>query len=260
MRIAHVSDFHVFSGDTAPRLIRPDIVPVIRKIMENLAAFSPAIDACMFTGDMTSHGTPEEYALLRTLLKALPMPWFAIPGNHDARETFREAFSDLFPFEDEKFLHYETAFRNIRILALDTLAPGSDGGGLCEKRLAWFEAKARRPHDGPTLILMHHQPYWTGINFHDGIGLNSGKEEFGKLVASLGGRASILCGHIHRPSSCIWNGAFAAIAGSPAFNLELYLQPGRNEPPLADEPYAYFVHTMNEETGEFASSPRYVDV
>lgn len=258
MRIAHVSDFHVFVAGEAPPLVRPDIVPAVRSIVADVAAFSPALDACMLTGDLAGTGTPEEYALLRELLSPLPMPWFAIPGNHDAREPFRMAFKDLFPFEDEEFLHYEAEFQGIRILALDTVDPGSNGGGLCQKRLAWFKRKVETPFDGLTLILMHHQPYWTGINYHDSIGLNFGKEHFGALVASLRGRARILCGHIHRPSTSLWNGAFAAIGGSPAFTIDLYLQPDRADPPLVDNPYAYFVHTLNRRTGEFAVSPRYM--
>ncbi len=259
MLIAHISDFHIFTETSETSLVRPDIIPVVRRIIDDVAAFRPAVDAVMLTGDLADGGTMADYATVRELLKPLPMPFFAVPGNHDKREAFRAAFADLFPFEDGRFALYETEFRGIRILGFDTLTEPGPGGALCRERLAWIERKLSQPWEGATILLMHHAPYLTGIRFLDGIGLASGRRELGEIVARYKGELRILAGHIHRPSQCCWNGALVTIAGSAAFKIELDLHPdhGSLEPPQADEPYAYFIHHVDV-SGDVAVHPRYV--
>lgn len=260
MLIAHLSDFHLFAGTDVPPLIRPDIVSVVEKIVADLAAFPQPLDACMLTGDLAGNATAEDYRLLRKILAPLTMPVFPVPGNHDAREPFRQAFADCLPLEDDTFLHYETRLGPLRILALDTmLNDGGPGGELCPRRLRWVSDKLAAPFDGVTYILMHHAPYVCGVAFLDGIGLVGGREEFGRLIAGTRSEVRILCGHIHRPSCTCWNGAFAMVGGSPAFTIELDLSGSEEEPLLEDAPYAYFIHSLNA-SGEFAVSPRYVSL
>lgn len=260
MRIAHISDFHLFAGANVPPLIRPDIVSAVEKIIADMAAFPQPFDACMLTGDLAGHAVIEDYLLLRKLLLPLDMPVFPVPGNHDAREPFREAFADWLPFEDDIFLHYETRIGPLRVIALDTMLNGEgDGGELCPRRLQWAAGKLAAPFDGVTYVLMHHPPYTTGVTYLDGIGLVRGREEFGRMIAAAPGEVRILCGHIHRPSCTCWNGAFAMVGGSPAFTIELDLSGSPIEPSLENAPYAYFIHSLDE-SGEFAVSPRYVDI
>src|SRR3546814_10521996 len=45
--------------------------------------------------------TPEEYARFREIAAALNAPLYAIPGNHDGRETMRAAFTDA-PWRSEE--------------------------------------------------------------------------------------------------------------------------------------------------------------
>lgn len=258
MLIAHLSDFHVFAGPK-PDLVRPDIVQVMEKIVADVAAFRPRIDACMLTGDLAGNAVPEDYQLLRKLLVPLPMPIFAIPGNHDARAPFRAAFQDILPFEDGPFLHYETKFEDIRILALDTLIENGVGGALCPERLDWVRRKLAVPYDGIIYLLMHHASYISGVRYLDGIDLIEGREEFGQIIAASENKPRILCGHIHRPSVTRWNGAFAMVGGSPAFTVELDLAGGEEEPALENAPYSYFIHHLDR-SGDFAISPRFVAI
>ncbi len=258
MLIAHLSDFHVFAG-AKPDLIRPDIARVVGRIVADVAAFRPAIDLCLLTGDLAGNAVPEDYELLRRLLEPLPMPFFAIPGNHDARAPFREAFRGILPFGDGPFLHYEARFRDLRILALDTLDENATGGRLCPERLEWIREKLDAPFAGITYLLMHHAPYTSGVRFLDDIDLTEGREEFAALVRAAEPKPRILCGHIHRPSVSCWNGAFAMVGGSPAFTIELDLAGGAEEPALEEAPCAYFVHHLDE-SGDFAVSPRFVAI
>ncbi|MET0743090.1 MAG: phosphodiesterase [Microvirga sp.] len=259
MLIAHISDFHVFAQSPETSLVRADAAQAAARVVADLAAFRPALDAVMFTGDLTDGGSAADYALLRDLLAPLAVPVFVVPGNHDKRATLREAFAGSIPFADPDFLHYEVAFGALRILALDTLVEGRVEGRLCSRRLAWIEERLSRAGTQPMCIIMHHPPFPTGIGALDRMSLVEGADALGRLVASRSTGVRILCGHIHRPVHGVWNGAYAAIAGSPAFQVGLDLDPDADEPGPLHEPYAYFVHRLGAD-GSFSVHTRYVRI
>jgi Icc protein len=255
--IGHLSDFHLFAKKPDTQLIRPDIADVLRRIFADVAAFEPAIDVVVLTGDLTDGGTAEDYALLRELLAPLSARVLAIPGNHDLRGNFRRAFSDILPFEEGEPAQYEVIHGGVRFLALDTVIENSVKGRLCPLRLAWVEKKLAEPFAGHTTILMHHPPNESGLTFFDHIGLGEGREELGRMIASHRGKLNIMCGHIHRPTQAMWNGAFVAVAGSPAFQTDLDLRLRAVDPTVVDIPYAYFIYNAAG-SGLFSVHPRYV--
>ena len=53
MLITHLSDFHLFTKTPESSLVRPDIVDVLRRIVADVSAFRPAVDAVVLTGDLT---------------------------------------------------------------------------------------------------------------------------------------------------------------------------------------------------------------
>src|SRR5207244_13210507 len=123
----------------------------------------PSPDAIVSTGDLVESGEPEEYEHLRALLAPLRMPVFAIPGNHDAREPMRQAFGGDGYLPAQGFLNYVIEDYPLRIIGLDTLIPGEGGGVLCPDRLRWLDEILARATERPTLVMMHHPPFVTGI-------------------------------------------------------------------------------------------------
>lgn len=243
MLIAHLSDFHVFSRLPETPHVRTDIASVVERIVADVAAFRPSIDAVMITGDVADGGSAEDYALVRRLLAPLRMPVYVVPGNHDRRDTLRSAFADRQDFQPGPFLNFTARLGPLRIVGLDSQVPGRVEGRLCAERLAWAARALAELHAARTLILMHHPPFVTGMGAVDAATLVEGAEELGILVAAQPGPVSLLCGHVHRPVQTVWNGAFAAIAGSPAFQQQLVF--GLPEdPPTVREPYAYFIHDL----------------
>ena len=75
--------------------------------------------------------------------------------------------------------------------------PARVGGELCADRLSWLDATLAAAPDVPTLILMHHPPFLTGIAHMDRIGL-TGRDEFAAIAARHPQIQAILCGHVHR--------------------------------------------------------------
>ena len=248
MLIAQITDTHIKApGKLAYR--RVDTGAMLRAAVEHLAALPTQPDLIVHTGDLVDFGTPEEYAYLRSMLSPLRTELIVIPGNHDERSAFASAFRDAAYVPQSGFLHFCIRRGPLAIVGLDTLVPGQGGGALCAERLAWLEDTLRANSDVPTLVLMHHPPFETGIAHMDAIGL-SGREEFAAVVSGHPQIQAILCGHVHRPTSTLVGGRLAMISPSVAHQVALDLSP---DGPSAFrlEPPGYMLHRWN--AGRLAS-------
>jgi 3',5'-cyclic AMP phosphodiesterase CpdA len=259
MLIAHISDFHVFADRPETKMVRLDAEAAARKVVDDIARFQPRLDAVMFTGDLVDGGSARDYALLTDILSPIEVPVVMVPGNHDRRTALRTAFSGRLPFEDGRFLNYETHLGALRVLALDTLIEGHTEGALEPESLDWLGERLARQHAGPTLIAMHHPPFPSGMEALDRMALVGGRAEMAEMVRSFKGPLAILAGHIHRPYKALWNGAYCAVGGSPAFQIDLDLAPSEREPGVVEEPYAYYVYRLDAEGG-LAAHRRFVTI
>jgi 3',5'-cyclic AMP phosphodiesterase CpdA len=192
-------------------------------------------DVTIVTGDLVDHGEAAEYDHFRHLLAPLRMPVFVIAGNHDSRAPLRAAFGTDGYLPPDGFLHYTVEDYPLRLVALDTSIPGENGGTLCEERLGWLDRTLAAAPDRPTLVLMHHPPFATGITFMDGYGL-ANIPALAEIVARHSQIERIACGHLHRAIERRFAGTVAGTAPSAAHQLHLDLRPGarlhfRFEPP-----------------------------
>lgn len=258
MIIAQITDFHIRPrGRLAYRVV--DTAAYLARAVAVLNALDPAPDVVVATGDLADFGRPEEYDLLRELLSPLAMPVYLVPGNHDDRDRLREAFRDGGYFPEAGFLQYAIEEHPLRILALDTLIPGKPGGLLCEERLGWLDRMLGAQPDRPTVVIMHHPPFRTGIVGMDAMGL-SGAQQLAAVLARHPQVSRVLCGHLHRPIAApIGPHAFASTAPSTAHQVALDFRPNA----AADfimEPPGYQLHLWHGDTvvshtaviGEFA--------
>lgn len=257
MLIAHISDFHLFAHAPETSLVRPDVLEACRKVVADLATLTPALDAVLFTGDLTDGGSDDDYLLLQQTLKAIVVPVLVVPGNHDRRAALRRSFGPKIPFAEGPNLNYEFRLPGTRVLALDTLVEGRISGALSDDQLEWLADKLSAPSKELTLLIMHHPPFPSGIVPLDRMALVEGREQLAAIVAGYRGPLRIHAGHIHRPLQTMWNGVLCAIGGSPAFQHSLALGPNAEEPGATDEPYAYFLHQING-ADNVSVHPRYV--
>jgi 3',5'-cyclic AMP phosphodiesterase CpdA len=237
MLIAQISDPHIvaagklFRGPvqgTAPDAERIshefDTAAYLAQAVAALNALVPKPDIAVATGDLVDHGAPEEYEHLRDLLAPLQMPVFVIPGNHDAREPLRQAFRADGYFPAAGFLQYAIEEYPLRLVALDTLVEGKGGGELCHERLSWLDRTLAAQPSRPTVVLMHHPPFPTGITYMDNHGLDNAAG-LAEIVARHPQIERILCGHLHRAIDCRFAGTVAGTAPSTAHQVRLNLIP-----------------------------------
>jgi Icc protein len=237
--IAQITDTHLkLPGRLAYRQV--DTAQAMRACVDHLLALDPQPDLIVHTGDLTDLGYPEEYAHLREMLAPLTTPILAVPGNHDDREVMRAAFAAEGYLPRQGFLHYAVERGPLRFIGLDTLVPGQVGGELCAERLTWLDTTLAGKPDVPTLILMHHPPFLTGIAHMDRIGLE-GRDGFADIVRRHSQVEAILCGHVHRVIRASVGGRPAMIGPSPAHQVALDLRP---EGPSAFmlEPPGFMLH------------------
>lgn len=212
----------------------------LRKAVRLLNAIEPRPDVVVATGDLVESGKRKEYKRLREILDELKIPLFVIPGNHDRRETFREAFADHPYLPAEGPLQYAIDGYPVRLIGLDTTVEDDAGGTLDGVRLTWLNETLAQAPRTPTLIFMHHPPFQTGIPILDDLGFH-GREEFGALVERHPQIERILCGHIHRSMQVRWHGTIASSAASTAFQFVLELR-DRNRIGIAREPPGFALH------------------
>ncbi len=245
MLIAHFSDMHVKANDQLA-FGEVDTGGALERCVNHINLLDPTPELVLITGDLAFDGEVQEYATLRAHLSVLDAPYFLIPGNHDRRERLRKAFADL-PYlpKETEFLHYVVDDFALRLIALDTVQPGAIGGTLCDERLRWLKHQLSTNSTKPTIIVMHHPPFKTGIKHMDGTGFENA-DALADIVSRNNQICLILCGHIHRPIQTKWCGVPTMIAPATAHQVSLELRSGERATRIM-EPPAIYLHLWGPE-------------
>jgi 3',5'-cyclic AMP phosphodiesterase CpdA len=257
MLIAQITDLHVMpKGQLAYG--RVDTAGMLRNAVAHLNRLDPRPDAVVITGDLADRGEPSAYQHMREILAALELPWYVITGNHDRTDNFRAAFADqpYLPREGE-FIQYVIDDYPLRIVAVDSVIPGQIHGRLCEKRLAWLDEKLSEQPQRPTLVLMHHPPFATGLPHFDAVYMTdvAGLE---RVIARHPQVERLLCGHVHRAIQLRFGGTIASACPSTAHQVAADFRPYGADSFTLEPPgfqlhrwngTALFSYTMN--VGEF---------
>jgi len=243
MILAQISDLHILEpGKKLSGMI--DTAACLSKAVLCIGRLNPQPDALLITGDLVNVGSIEEYEHLRTLLSPLKMPIYLIPGNHDNRDMLRKVFPKLSYLPTTGALHYTIETLPVRIIALDTTVPGKGSGALDDAALAWLATRLNEAPKKPTLIMMHHPPFATGIEFMDVMGLNDGVDEFARLITSHSNVERILCGHVHRAVEARVGNAVAMICPATCHQIPLALSTEDREG-FTLEPPGFRLHLWN---------------
>ncbi len=253
MLIAQITDMHVKpEGEMLSGAL--DSHGALAAAIARINGLDTLPDLLLATWDQTADGTPGEYRALRDLLSGLAMPYLLLAGNHDIRENLRDAFADQ-PWEDGKFLLYAVDDWPVRVIALDTVIPGEHGGRLCPGRCRWLHDKLAEASDKPTIVMLHHPPFATGIGHMDRMGLEDASG-FADVVAANKQVIRILCGHVHRPIQTMFAGVPTSVAPATSFQVQLKLDDSESIQ-WTGEPPAFQLHAWTQ-AGGLVSHTAYV--
>lgn len=223
MLIAQFSDTHIkHPGQLAYG--RVGTADMLREALAHLHNLPQRPDLLVITGDLVDAGSAAEYEHLKSLLEPSDIPLVLIPGNHDERETLRAVFPDQPASELDGFWQFALSRPEwpLRIIGLDTVVPQQSGGLLCAQRLRWLDTTLSEATERPTLVLMHHPPFDTGIGHMDDIGLQ-GRDGFADILWHHPQVRLVVCGHLHRTIRSTVGGRAVMTAPSTAHTVQLDL-------------------------------------
>ena len=220
MKVIQVSDLHFVPPGT--RLFGIDPRERLAAAVQDINAKHADAQACLFTGDLADHGTPEAYGALRKVLSDLHLPYRLLIGNHDDRANFIDAFPEA-PLDENGFVQSVVQTSAGDLVLLDTHQAGTHAGTFCAARQAWLRARLSDAADRPVYIFMHHPPFDIGIPSLDRIRLLD-VENFAAAIEGADLR-HIFFGHVHRPVSGSWRGipysALRSVRGVAGRSLEV---------------------------------------
>lgn len=197
-RFLQLSDLHVVEeGARASGVLdtRGILTAAIDRLLSMRAALDP-LDAVLVSGDISDDGSADSYAFAKGELDRLGLPLCVVPGNHDAREPMRHAFSDLAEVPSSGPIDWVTTINGTLVVGLDTLVEGQGGGRLREDSLGLLRNALANTGAGPTVVMLHHPPIRTGIRFMDAIGLEN-TDALETVLADAKGDIILIAGHVH---------------------------------------------------------------
>lgn len=222
MRIVQLTDTHVVARGRGAYQDQIDTNGMLAKAIDRVNALRPRPDCVIITGDLTDHGTLDEYAELVRQLARLELPFYLVIGNHDHRETMVAALDYPHLAGVGPFVQYTVDHHPVRLVVLDSTSDVHHMGVFCETRRAWLEARLAEAPERPTIVALHHPPFDTGIAMMDaaGPGWAQGLVE---TLARYPNVERVLCGHIHRSIQTLAAGRLVSVCPSTAHQVTLDL-------------------------------------
>ncbi len=235
MRVAQITDTHI-------TLEVPSRAADLERCVGQINNLHPLPDLVIHTGDVSHNGLPEEYAVARTLLQQLKVPWFVLTGNKDNRDALIEAFPHCgsrragFPFAQYAVENFE-----VRIVCLDTLSEKSNKGDFCLDRLDNLKHMLDAEPERPTAIFMHH-PTFEVSTIPDPFQFVSRQnaEALSETIAQHGNVMSVFCGHVHRP----YMATIGSVPVQVMTAVALDLRKGKQEP-ITEKTPLYLLHELD---------------
>jgi 3',5'-cyclic AMP phosphodiesterase CpdA len=241
MHLVQISDTHI---DEPGRAVYGhfDTTAALSRTITAINALSPQPDLVLHTGDIASHGSVPRYEAFRDIMQALGAPWAILPGNHDDRDALRTVFgsTDMLPTTSD-FLQYVLDDYPVRIVCCDSVIVGEAPGEMCPERCAWLDAQLAAAPERPTIVALHHPPFYSGMTGTSAKGLKRGGADLAAVIKQHDQVVRVLAGHVHRPITAAFGGtiAFAGPTTCYPFGMDMGSARVLN---VVHEPPAFAVH------------------
>lgn len=144
-------------------------------------------------------------------------------------------------------LHYCVDEHPVRIIGLDSTVPGQHHGHLDRDGLEWLADTLATDSTKPTLLMLHHPPFVSGIDFMDQYRYFEGAD-LRAVVERVDNVEIVLCGHVHRSMLKRWANTVVCACPSTATEIDLSLTPSA-EPSSHGGPRGCMLHLWDEREG-----------
>lgn len=247
--VAQITDLHIGFDRDNPHEIN---VRRLNLVIDQLNAMRPKPSLLLVTGDLVEFGDDlDAYRHMRALVGRWEGPLVWAVGNHDDRANFRATLPEV-PADENGFVQYEVDHGGLRWIVLDTLDAGRHGGMICEQRAAWLEDRLASRTDVPTVLILHHPPVDTGIDWMSALSCEAWVQRLEAVLLPATQIVAMVSGHVHRPIATSFAGKPLSVCASTAPTLALDLEdidpahPDGRALILGENP-AYALHYWNGE-------------
>jgi len=217
--------------------------PVARFVaaIAGVAALGQRPDAVLVSGDLADHAAEDEYEQVCALLERIDAPAYVLPGNHDDRDALHRHFG--VPGAGGEPTQYAADLGPLRLIVVDTTVPGEDGGALDDQRLRWLDATLAEAPTAPTVVAMHHPPFFVGVPAWDAIVLApADRRRLGEVLGRHQQVQRVVAGHLHRAIGAELGGR--AVMSVPSTYVQGLLDFGATSLELSDDPPGFVVHAL----------------
>jgi len=159
MLILQISDTHISQPDpSVPHTL--ERITVLKNFVEHVSNMDEVPDLILHTGDVSQNGKPEEYEIVKSIMKDIAVPVFFALGNRDLDINLTKVLKDLGGAKLVKgFLIYSIEGFPVRLIAMDTQKRNDRVGTSCSVRLSILEKLLKEQPNTPTAIFMHHPAF-----------------------------------------------------------------------------------------------------
>ena len=191
LRVLHLTDPHLFA-DRQGALRGAVTFASLRAVLADYDNGDWNADLAVVTGDLIQDDTDEAYAHFRTLLGALGIPVYCLPGNHDVRKLMQATLSQV-PF------YYCASYErdNWLIACIDSCVTGTAGGSVPAQELDRLDKLIHPASSDHVMVCLQHPPVAMGRKWLDSVGLDNGAEFLERIGRSGKVRLAIF-GHVHQ--------------------------------------------------------------
>lgn len=226
--IAQISDLHISAlGKTIYDNI--DSLANLKTAVSKLNEFKPNIEAVLISGDLAHDASESAYTAIFEVLAELNMPFYVVPGNHDSRAFLRKQIcAHQYLMNAKESINWMITDYPINLIGLDSLIEGEDGGFLSRESLDFLARCLDEQQDKPVMIMLHHPPVCSGIEFMDEINLKNA-QELERIIVPHKQVLRVTCGHLHRSMQTHFAGKLLTVCPSSSHQMKLVLEEGSSQ-------------------------------
>lgn len=211
LSIAQLTDIHLFANENL-ELLGLSTIQSFQAVIKRLGSLQPQPDLLLLTGDLSQDGTPRSYEHLQNLLSPLQTPTYWLPGNHDCISAMQQVLNRA-PISPRKAFQQ----KGWNFLLVNSSVPGCVHGQLSPKTLDWLDFQLNFLGNYPTVVALHHPPFYVNSDWLDTSTLQNPEELFAVLDCNPQVKI-VLFGHIHQEFYCQRQGVH--YLGTPSTSIQ----------------------------------------
>jgi 3',5'-cyclic-AMP phosphodiesterase len=236
LRFVHFTDTHIVGPGVQLREV--DTCATLERVVDAVNGLDPRPAFVIVGGDLVSPDIAPDvtagarevtdrdyeaaYALLRSRLDRLAVPYHVLMGNHDRRGPFRRVMPSASASETEPH-RYVVDVDGYRVCALDSLVPGEKPGLLGGGQLAWLRDRLHEAADRHAVIAVHHHAVPIGLRRLDEQMLMDA-DALWEVIREAGNVRGVLCGHVHLQHEEVRDGVPVVTTPSTCFQSSKLFQ------------------------------------